>query len=154
MNAFSGRFLSRAGLVLLLGFLVIQLVPYGHGRANPRTIAEPRWDSPETRALARRACFDCHSNETAWPVYSRIAPMSWLIQRNVSEGRAALNFSEWQRRQKEAGEAAEEVLEREMPPTMYRLMHAHARLTPVERQRLARGLERTMATPHAGLGSR
>ena len=148
------RFLLKSSLFLVFGFLAIQFVPYGRDRVNPPTIAEPRWDSPETRALASRACFDCHSNETVWPLYSRIAPTSWLVQRNVSEGRAALNFSEWQRRQKEADEAAEKVLEREMPPAGYQVMHAHARLTPAERERLARGLERTIATTSAELGVR
>ena len=77
--------------------------------------AEPSWDSPETRALATQACFDCHSNETEWPAYSAVAPVSWLIQHDVSEGRAVLNFSEWQRPQEEAKEADEEVLEGEIP---------------------------------------
>ena len=73
--------------------------------------------------------------------------MSWLIQHDVSEGRAALNFSEWQRPQEEATEAAEEVLEGEMPLRIYRLMHAHARLGAAETARLARGLERTLGRP-------
>ena len=154
MKSPSRRLFSRAGVALFLGVLAIQFVPYGPNHVNPPTIAEPRWDSPETRILAVRACFDCHSNETVWPAYSRIAPTSWLVQRNVSEGRAALNFSEWQRRQKEADEAAEKVLEREMPPRAYQVMHAHARLTPAERERLARGLERTLATKSAELGVR
>lgn len=83
-------------------------------------------------------------NETEWPAYSRVAPVSWLIQRDVSEGRAVLNFSEWQRPQEEAKEAAEGVLEGDMPLRIYRLMHAHARLSAADRERLARGLERTL----------
>ena len=141
------RFWVRSGLVLVLAFLAMQLVPYGHDHVNPAVGAEPAWDSPDTRRLARQACFDCHSNETEWPAYSRIAPVSWLIQHDVSEGRAALNFSEWQRPQEEATEAAEEVLEGEMPLRIYRLMHAHARLGAAETARLARGLERTLGRP-------
>jgi hypothetical protein len=151
MKSSSRRFFFGVALAL---FLALQFAPHGGGRVNPPTIAEPSWDSPETRALAIRACFDCHSNETVWPVYSRIAPTSWIVQRNVSEGRAALNFSEWQRRQKEADEAAEKVLDREMPPGGYQLMHSRARLTPVERERLARGLERTVAARDAAHGGR
>ena len=94
--------------------------------------------------MARQACFDCHSNETEWPAYSTVAPVSWLIQHDVSEGRAVLNFSEWQRPQEEAKEAAEEVLEGEMPLRIYQLMHAHARLSAADCERLARGLERTL----------
>lgn len=140
----SRRFWLRAGLVLAVAFVGVQFVPYGRDHVNPPVVAEPVWDSPETRALARQACFDCHSNETAWPVYSHVAPVSWLIQRDIAEGRAALNFSEWQRPQKEAKDAAEEVLEGEMPLRIYQLMHAHARLSPTDRDRLARCLERTV----------
>ncbi|HSL69393.1 MAG TPA: heme-binding domain-containing protein [Longimicrobiales bacterium] len=141
------RFWVRSGLVLVLAFVAIQFVPYGRDHVNPPVGAEPTWDSPGTRALAEQACFDCHSNETEWPAYSRVAPVSWLIQRDVSEGRAVLNFSEWQRPQEEATEAAEKVLEGEMPLGIYRLMHAHARLSAANRERLARGLERTLGRP-------
>ena len=138
------RWMARSGLVLVLTFVVIQFVPYGREHVNPPVGAEPAWDSPGTRALAKQACFDCHSNETEWPAYSRVAPVSWLVQRDVSEGRAVLNFSEWQRPQEEAKEAAEEILEGEMPLRTYRLMHTHARLSAAERERLARGLEKTL----------
>ena len=144
MRAPSRRFWARSGLVLVLIFLAIQFVPYGRDHVNPPVGAEPSWDAPDTRALAKQACFDCHSNETEWPAYSRVAPVSWLVQHDVSEGRAALNFSEWQRPQEEATEAAKELLEGEMPPLIYGLMHAHARLSVAERERLAAGLEKTL----------
>jgi Haem-binding domain len=144
----TGRWWYRTSLGLLLAFVAIQLVPYGRHHVNPPTVSEPAWDSPVTRALAKQACFDCHSNETEWPAYARIAPASWLIQYDVLEGRAALNFSEWQRPQKEAADAAEELLEDEMPPAMYRLMHAHARLNVADRDRLARGLAKTLGVSH------
>ena len=79
-------------LVGVLGLLVIQLIPYGREHSNPAVVSEPPWDSPATRAFAVTACFDCHSNETEWPWYSNIAPMSWLVQRDVDEGRQHLNF--------------------------------------------------------------
>jgi hypothetical protein len=140
----SRRWRSRVAVGILACLLAIQLVPYGRDHVNPPTISEPRWDSPATRALAKRACFDCHSNETEWPAYARIAPASWLVQYDVSEARAALNFSEWQRPQKKSHDAAEELLEGEMPPAIYRLMHAHARLSDADRDRLARGLVTTL----------
>lgn len=140
----SRRFWSRFALALVAVLAAIQLVPYGRAHANPPVLGEPAWDSPETRALAARACFDCHSNQVKWPAYSHVAPMSWLVQRDVDEARAHLNFSEWTRPQEDADEAAEEVREGEMPLKIYTLMHAHARLSPAERERLAEGLERTM----------
>jgi len=69
-------------LGVLVGLLVvIQFVPYGRAHTNPPVAQEPIWDSPQTRELARRACFDCHSNETMWPWYSNIAPISWIAHK-------------------------------------------------------------------------
>jgi hypothetical protein len=144
MKVPSRRFWVRASPALVLAFVAMQFVPYGRDHANPPVAAEPVWDSRETRTLAKQACFDCHSNETEWPAYSVFAPVSWLVQHDVSEGRAVLNFSEWQRPQEEAKEAAQELLDGEMPPHMYQLMHAHARLGAADRVRLARGLEKTL----------
>jgi mono/diheme cytochrome c family protein len=103
--------------IALLGLLAaLQLVPYGRGHTNPAARVEPRWDGPATRALAVRACYDCHSNETVWPWYSHVAPVSWLTQRDVAEGRRKLNFSEWDRGQKEARESGKTVRKGTMPP--------------------------------------
>ena len=68
----------------LLG--VIQLLPFGHDHTNPPVRKEPEWDAPETRELAARACFDCHSNQTVWPWYSNVAPVSWLVWSDVVAG--------------------------------------------------------------------
>jgi len=144
MNVLSLRWLFRVGGGLLGALGAIQLVPYGHDHINPPLRSEPPWDSPATRALAKQACFDCHSNETEWPAYASFAPASWLVQHDVDEGRAVLNFSDWQRPQEKATKASEELLEGEMPPAGYLLMHAHARLGNADRDRLAQGLARTL----------
>jgi hypothetical protein len=144
MSVQSRWLVAVAALVVV--FVGAQAVPYGRQRVNPPIGTEPPWDSADTRALAKLACFDCHSNETRWPAYARIAPVSWLIHHDVDEGRAVLNFSEWQRPQQEAGEAAEEIREAEMPPAVYRLMHAEARLSDAELERLARGLASTLGS--------
>lgn len=136
--------LGLTGAAVLL--LAIQLIPYGSDHSNPPVAQEPSWDQPATRALAARACFDCHSNESRWPWYSHVAPVSWLVQYDVDEGRRAVNFSEWQRTYEEAGESAESVLEGEMPPAIYVLMHSSARLSPGERRSLAAGLTATLGT--------
>lgn len=139
---------------LLLGGVAlaaaIQLVPYGRDHSNPPVTAEPQWDSAATRDLAKRACFDCHSNETVWPWYSHVAPVSWLLQRDVDDGRSKLNFSEWDKPQKEADEAAKEVREGEMPPWFYLPTHPEARLTDAEKQALIVGLEATVGTKGEG----
>lgn len=123
---------------------LIQLVPYGRSHQNPPLRSEPTWDRPETRALAKRACFDCHSNETEWPWYSWVAPVSWLVEHDVVEGREYLNFSEWDREQEEADEAPETVAEGEMPPWNYLPVHPEARLTAEERAALIEGLAETI----------
>lgn len=141
------KWLLRALLALVAVFVVIQLVPYGRDHENPPVTQEVRWDSPRTRELAVAACYDCHSNLTKWPTYSHIAPMSWLVQKDVKEGREVLNFTEWDRPQGEgeADEAAEVVREGEMPPWQYEPLHPAGRLSAEEREALAGGLERTLA---------
>ena len=132
------------GLVVIFGgLLAIQLVPYGRDHDNPPVVAEPSWDSPQTLDLAVRACFDCHSNETVWPWYSNVAPVSWLVQRDVDEGREELNYSEWNRPQEEAEESAETVLDGSMPLPSYLLTHPDARLTDAELAILSDGLAAT-----------
>lgn len=127
--------------------LVAQLVPYGRDHANPPTIAEPEWDSPETRTLFFRVCVDCHSNETSWPWYSFVAPASWLVQYDVDEGRSHLNVSEWGRGKQHGDEAAGMVRDDEMPPWFYRPLHPNGRLSQEERERLTAGLEATFGSP-------
>ncbi len=129
--------------LLVGGFLLIQLVPYGRNHANPPVVQEPAWDSPQTRELAMKACGDCHSNATTWPWYSNIAPVSWLVYRDTVEGRQKLNFSEWNRPQREADEAAKSVQKGEMPMPIYGIMHPEARLTAAEKDALIRGLQAT-----------
>lgn len=128
--------------VLVGGFLLIQLVPYGRNHTNPPVVSEPNWDSPETRALAERACFDCHSNETVWPWYSNIAPVSWLVYHDTEEGREYLNFSEWgsNREGEEGEEMVEQIKKGEMPLPIYLPTHPEARLTPAEKSALITGL--------------
>ncbi|MFV1972022.1 MAG: heme-binding domain-containing protein [Acidimicrobiia bacterium] len=138
----------KRGLIALVGLaVVIQFVPYGRDHENPPVIAEPAWDSPTTRELAVRACFDCHSNETQWGWFTEVAPMSWFIQNEVDEGRSELNYSEWNRPQ-EGDESAETVREGSMPPRLYSL--TRARLTEAELDALAAGLAATLGEEHEG----
>lgn len=135
------KIVKRVVSVLLVGFGLIQLVPYGRDHTNPAVRAEPAWPSPRVRELAVRACFDCHSNESRWPWYSQVAPISWLIQKDVVDGRKHLNFSEWDVAQKHAKEASEELREGEMPPSIYLPLHPEAKLSAAEKAELVAGLE-------------
>jgi len=122
--------------------VLIQLVPYGRAHTNPPVVQEPAWITPAAREAARASCFDCHSNQTRWPWYSFVAPTSWLLEYDVSEGRRHLNFSEWQREQRHAKDAAEQVRTKEMPQSDYLLLHSEARLTDAQREQLAAAFER------------
>ena len=125
-------------------FLAIQLVPYGRQHVNPPITQEPKWDSPRTRELAARACFNCHSNETEWPWYSNIAPISWMLYRDVIDGREQMNFSEWNRIQREARQAPQKIEKGEMPQWYYVIIHPEANLSTDDKQALIQGLRATV----------
>lgn len=132
--------LLRTLIVGLVLFASIQLVPYGRNHAPPPSGAEPVWPSERAEQLARRACFDCHSHETTWPWYSHVAPVSWLVQRDVDAGREHLNFSAWDRSKEGGEEAAEELQKGDMPPAFYLPAHPEARLSAAEKAELAAAL--------------
>jgi hypothetical protein len=138
------RLLSKVAIGAVIVLAVIQVIPYGRNHTNPPVRQEPAWSSPETRTLAKRACFDCHSNETRYPWYSNIAPVSWLTERDTMEGRLKLNFSEWDRPQKDAEHAAEELRKGEMPLWFYVPLHLEAKLSAAERAALIAGLQATI----------
>jgi len=121
--------------------IVIQFIPYGKDHSNPLILAEPKWDSPKTEELFYRSCGDCHSNKTKWPWYSNVAPISWLIQHDVEEGRESFNVSMWGKQKKNKGdEAKEELEENEMPPWFYTIAHPEAKLSETEKNELLKGL--------------
>lgn len=136
------------GIILVGVFGLIQLVPYGHDHTNPPVVSTPSWDSAQTQAIAEKACYDCHSNQTVWPWYSNVAPVSWLVLRDVQEGRLNLNFSDWSNYQLMAGDAAAVVQSGKMPPAQYLIIHSDARLTDAEKQQLIQGLQTLAAQSH------
>ncbi len=136
--------IKKGALFAFFVFVLIQFVPYGKEHSNPPVLSTPEWDSPDTEKLFMRACGDCHSNETKWPWYSKIAPISWLVTYDVMEGREHFNVSMWGIQKKNDGdEAAEELREGEMPPFVYLLAHPEARLSEDEKKRLIDGLVKT-----------
>jgi hypothetical protein len=125
-------------IALVVVFAAIQLVPVE--RTNPpfdpatsldRSVSLPA----NVKAILNRSCKDCHSYETRWPGYSYVAPASWLLARDVAEGRENLNFSEWGLSDADAQrdsliEICQRVRRGEMPLRSYRWIHWSARLTP------------------------
>jgi len=131
-------------LAVVILFGLIQLVPYGRNHTNPAVVKEAAWDSPQTRELAVRACFDCHSNATIWPWYTNIAPFSWLIQADVDRGRRALNFSAWNGVSRRVNQVGNQISSGRMPPFYYTPLHPSANLTSAEKQQLITGLENSL----------
>jgi hypothetical protein len=125
----------RRAKIVLLGIVIvlvgIQVIPVR--RTNPPPTGEIRAPE-EVMAILKRSCYDCHSNETTWPWYSHVAPVSWLIVNDVSEGRGHVNFSQWaaysarEKARREDG-IVDEVSSGGMPLKQYLLMHREARLT-------------------------
>jgi hypothetical protein len=122
-------------LILVLGFA--QLVQ--PERTNPPSDPAAAFEAvvkppPHAASVVARSCSDCHSNQTVWPWYSGVAPASWLVARDVREGRAHLNFSQWNIYGPEMSRLrmkaiCEEVTEGNMPPKYYTPLHRNARLT-------------------------
>jgi len=121
--------LACAAVFLTVVFLGIQLVPVD--RSNPPVLAD-LVAPPEVKAVLKRSCYDCHSNETQWPWYSRVAPVSWLVAHDVEEGREELNFSNWARHANDPEireEIVEEIEEGEMPMKAYIVTHPKAKIS-------------------------
>jgi hypothetical protein len=145
--------------VAAAGFALLQLT--NPPRTNPPVVSDlmaTYAPPPEIAAMLHAACYDCHSSETRWPWYSRVAPMSWLIAGDVKEGRENLNLSAWpnanpKRAAKWLGKMSDEIDSGEMPLPKYTKIHADARLTKIQRKELTDWLDaeaarvKSMTTP-------
>lgn len=132
--------LRRLLIAAVIAIAALQLVPYGWAHPNPPVIQDAPWPSPQARHLAEVACYSCHSNQTDWPVYSYVAPMSWLVRSDVENGRDELNFSDWDRDDGEVDDAAETIVDSSMPPWRFTLAHPDAKLTDEEKRVLLTAL--------------
>ncbi len=128
--------------ILVILFIAIQF--FGPDRTNPPVEREKTvqalTDIPESVSqILQRSCYDCHSNETRWPWYSYVAPVSWLVVKDVQDGRSHLNFSDWaqyseRKVEKALDEICEEIQEGAMPLKQYLWLHPDARLSAEEVQ--------------------
>ncbi|HXU82913.1 MAG TPA: heme-binding domain-containing protein [Polyangia bacterium] len=146
-SAFASRH-PRLMKVVKIGILVavvvgvaIQFVPVKAIGSNPP--ARYKLDAPpEVEAIMRRACYDCHSNETKWPIYARIAPGSWLMARDITKGRSRMNISEWgdadaDERQLDKENSWDQIEEGNMPKWFYVFpFHPAAKLSAADKATL------------------
>jgi len=131
-------------------FVLIQFAPYGRDHTNPPVTAPFKWSSAQAKAIAKRSCYDCHSNQTKWWWALKIAPFSWLAQHDISDGRVRVNFSEWN-----GGLSAQELqhaLDDGMPPLQFTLLHPAAKLSAAVKQQLLAGFQQSLADQQKGSG--
>ena len=143
------RGIKRAGLLIIVLLVVAQFIPVD--RSNPavdstKTIYASGIVPDDIHAVLQRSCKDCHSNETYWPWYSKVAPVSWLVASDVHKGRRELNLSEWapytdKRKEHKLDSICEQVKQGEMPDGKYTLIHANAKLSDVERAAICKWVE-------------
>jgi len=120
---------------LIIVFIFIQLIPVD--KSNPKTLAEIQAPS-DVKTILKNSCYDCHSNQTSWPWYSYVAPVSFLVSKDVKDGRRHLNFSIWEnlsaeKKADKLDEIWEEVEDGEMPMPIYTFMHTKAKLTEAQK---------------------
>lgn len=125
--------------IILQFFRIDKTVPVVEASGDFMNIHNPPND---IATILKTACYDCHSYKTKYPWYSNIAPVSWWIQEHIDHGREELNFSTWidyseRRADHKLEEAAELVLNEEMPLPSYLRGHPEARLTAEQRTMLA-----------------
>jgi hypothetical protein len=147
----------RTVFVVVLGLALVASQFVRFPRTNPPVSGDLAAPANVTEII-RRACYDCHSNETRWPWYSQIAPASWLASRHVTEARARLNFSVWTDYVYDPGTEAHKLDEIEklikneaMPPWYYCIIHPQARLTDGQRAIVLSWIEREQSAVAAKL---
>lgn len=136
------KFLKKLPIILLAALVIIQFIPSGRP-ANQPVVGQDIFEIVEIPAevgtLLINACYDCHSQAVKYPWYSYVAPVSWLIARDVNIGRQHLDFGKWEeltkRKQiKALGEIAEEVEDGYMPMQIYIILHSEAKLSIDQRE--------------------
>jgi hypothetical protein len=120
--------------------LLLQLIQIEIPTPPKATLQDEIKAPKEVMALLKKSCYDCHSNNTKFPWYSDIAPISWQVHANIKNGRAWMNFSIWnkydEKKKQKFYKGIVEALNIKMPPAEYLLIHKDARLTPKERKLL------------------
>ena len=123
---------------LLAGFLLIQLIRIDVPEPPRAVPGDEVQASPKVMAILKKACYDCHSNETRWPWYAGISPISLEVKAHVKNGRKWLNFSIWNRydeeKKRKLYKGIVQSIDWKMPPTDYMWVHEEARLSPEERK--------------------
>lgn len=127
---------SRILVALVVALFAIQLIPVA--RTNPPVVSAVAAPA-EVASILKRACNDCHSHETIWPLQAYVAPLSWYVAHDVKEGREEFNLSDWGPKQaaRARKELAKEIEKGAMPPSLYVAAHPEAKLSDADKALLA-----------------
>ena len=130
-------FLTYLGILIAV-FIIFQLVP-SYEKSNPQIDKTKEIKAPKkVLAIFKRSCYDCHSNETNWPWYADVAPMKWVVRRDVFQGRKALNFSEWENNSEDRKQELKKQIYRSinlaMPLPQYLWLHSEAKLSAEDKK--------------------
>jgi hypothetical protein len=141
------RSLKKIAFWTILGlpalFVLIQFVPYGRDHSNEPGTNPFTWSSPTAEAIARKSCYDCHSNDTKWWWAVKIAPFSWLAKHDIDGAREVFSFSDWDGSL--TTEELQNAVNSNMPPFQFTLLHPDAKLSDAEKQTLVDVFQASLA---------
>ena len=145
---------GRRNVFIVIGVIVVlvviaQVIPWGNiipafAETNPPVQTQIQWNNANTEQLVKTACYDCHSNETVWPWYAHLTPVSWLVAHDTNEGRGRLNFSIQSADQIDPNELVEQIQRGEMPKSTYTIMHPAANLSSEQKAELIAGIQASL----------
>jgi hypothetical protein len=140
------KWINRLLVLIVVLLVVIQFVPVkapsNKVSTNNDMVSVEKLDG-NVSAILKTSCYDCHSNQTYYPWYSHVAPVSWLVANDVKEGRAKLNFSDWElnnkrRKIRQLEDIKDQIQQGEMPMSIYTVIHKKAKLTESQKQLLVK----------------
>lgn len=142
------------GVIVVLG-IIVEIIPWGNiipafAETNPPVQTQIQWNNANTEQLVKMACYDCHSNETVWPWYAHITPVSWLVAHDTNEGRQRLNFSTQSANQINPNELVEQIQRGSMPKGIYTIMHPAANLSAEQKAELIAGIQASLHGTRGG----
>ena len=141
-------------LIIIIGslFLILQLFPISKNQSKEysKDISTIEKITPDVKNILQSSCYDCHSNNSIYPIYASIQPIAWWLQHHIDEGKEELNFSEFagyspRRRFHKLEEIKEQIVENEMPLYSYTIVHTQAKLSEQQKSILINWVNSTMA---------
>lgn len=133
------KIIKKIGLALLLILIIAQFFgpEKNEGNLDVEVFLAETNPPKNVENILKNACYDCHTNKTTYPWYSKITPINYWMEEHVTDGKKHLNFSDWatyslKKKEHKMDELYEEVEEHKMPLESYTWMHVDAKLTDAQ----------------------